>query len=78
MTEDKKNKEEELKELVVARIKVMPPEYKLSVGDKGTFDKEQLIYHVNKGDDTGHQIIAMQMNFIKALSSGKLIKALNK
>ena len=73
-----KKKEEELKELIIARIRVMPPNYKLSIGDKGTFTKEELLEHVKSGDETGSQIIGMQMNFIKALTSGRLTEVLNK
>lgn len=73
--EDKKK--EELKELVLARLNIMPPTYKLSLGGKGTFTKDELIKHVKKGDETGSHIIDMQMNFINALTSGKLIKTLN-
>ena len=76
--EDKKEQtNSELKELVLARIRVMPPNYKLSVGNRGTFTKDQLMEHVEKGDETGNQIINMQMNFIKALTSGKLIATIN-
>lgn len=75
--DNKKNKNEEIKELVLARINVMPPNYKLSIGDKGTFRKDELIDHIKNGDDIGNQIISMQMNFIKALTSGELINALN-
>jgi len=75
--EERDKKNSELKELVLARLNVMPPNYKLSVGSKGTFTKEELIEHVKKGDETGSQIVSMQMNFIKALTSGKLIKTLN-
>ena len=75
--ENKEKKKEELKELVLARIRVMPSNYKLSIGSMGTFTKEQLIEHVQKGDETGEQVIGMQMNFIKALTTGKLIEAIN-
>jgi len=73
--EDKRN--DEIKELVLARLNVMPPNYKLSVGNKGTFTKDQLIESVKKGDEIGQQIVLIQMNFIKALTSGKLIETLN-
>lgn len=74
--EDEKNTE--LKELVLARIGLMPPNFKLSVGGQGTFTKGQLIEHIKKGDETGNQIIKMQMDFIKALTSGELIETLNR
>ncbi len=77
MTE-KEQPNSEVKELVLARIRVMPPNYKLSVGNQGTFTKEQLMDNVRKGNDVGKQIINMQMNFIKALTSGRLIETINK
>ena len=78
MTQDKEKQKEGLKELAIARIRIMPPNYKLSIGDKGTFTKEEIIERIKSGDETGLQIIGMQMNFIKALTSGKLTEVLNK
>jgi len=75
---DEVKKEEEIKNLVLTRIEIMPQNYKLSIGNKGTFNKKELIESIKKGDDVGKQVISMQMNFIKALTSGKLIDALNK
>lgn len=79
---DKENvqdeKKSELKKLVLARIDIMPPNFKLSIGNKGTFNKEQLIEHINEGDETGSCIIDMQVRFIKALTNGRFIEALNK
>ena len=75
MSEEKKK--EELKELVLARIEVMSPNLKLSIGRYGTFTKQELIEHVKKDDEAGKQIVQMQINFIKALTSGRLIETLN-
>jgi len=75
MSDEKK--EEEIKELVLARIDVMPPNLKLSIGNFGTFTKQELIDHVKEGDEAGKQIVQMQLNFIKALTNGRLIKTLN-
>lgn len=67
----------EIKKLVLLRIEIAIPEsFKLSIGDKGTFDKEQLKMHVEKEDEIGLQIVNMELNFIRALSSGKLTKTL--
>ena len=61
---DKENvqdeKKSELKKLVLARIDIMPPNFKLSIGNKGTFNKEQLIEHINGGDESCLCIIDMQ------------------
>lgn len=76
MTEEKID--EGLKELVLARIEVMPQNLRLSIGNFGTFTKQKMIESVKKGDEAGKQIIQMQMNFIKSLTSGKLINTINK
>jgi len=66
---------EKIKELVIARIDArMPSNIKMSVGNKGSLSKEEMIEHVKKGDETGRQIVRMHLNFIKAVTSGKLIR----
>jgi hypothetical protein len=69
--------DDNLKELVEARIDLMPPNYKLSIGNKGTFTKEQLIEHVRSGDEIGMNLIETELSFIKALTNGQFIQALN-
>ncbi len=79
MNEENKEtkKSEGIKELVLARINVMPSNYKLSIGSEGTFTKEQLLNHIKSGSEIGEQIINIQMNFIRALTSGELLKTIN-
>ncbi len=67
---------EELKKIVLWRLETIPPNYKLSVGNKGTFTKEELKQHVEKGDDVGMMFANIQLNFMKALASGEFSKAL--
>ncbi|MDP2749950.1 MAG: hypothetical protein Q8O89_03910 [Nanoarchaeota archaeon] len=70
---------EEMKKLVIARIDAnMPAGIKMSIGGSGTLSKEEMIQHVKKGDKQGIQIVEMHMNFIRAITSGELIKELNK
>jgi hypothetical protein len=77
MTEENMNLTEDVKELVIARLDIMPPNYKLSIGNQGTFTKDELIKHVKEGDSVGNQIAKMQYSFIKALTTGKLMEVLN-
>jgi len=66
---------EKIKKLVIERIDAkLPPNIKISIGGIGSLSKEEMIEHVRKGDETGKQIIQMHLNFIKAVTSGKLIK----
>ena len=75
---EEKDRNEGLKELVLARIEVMPQNFRLSIGNFGTFTKQEMIESVKKEDEAGKQIIKMQLNFIKALTDNRLIGILNK
>jgi hypothetical protein len=78
MIKGENDKSDSVRELVLARLEVMPSNFKLSVGNQGTFSKEELLDHVKKGDNIGRGVIEMQLNFIKALTTGKLIETINK
>lgn len=76
MTENKKL-DREIKQLVLWRLETsVPNHFKLSVGGKGSFSKEELKMHVEQEDETGLAFVDMQLNFIKALASGKFSEAL--
>lgn len=80
MNRDSSNNEinKEIKELVIARIEAqISPNIKLSIGEDGSFGKDEMIDHVNRGDEIGKKIIDVHLNFIKAQASGALISALN-
>jgi len=69
---------EEIKKLVIARIDArMPSNLKMSIGASGSLSKEEMIEHVRKGDEEGVQIVNMHLNFIKAVTSGDLIREIN-
>jgi len=67
---------EELKKIVLWKLDTVPPNFKLSVGNKGSFTKEELKQHIEKGDEIGVLFANMQLNFMKALASGEFSKTL--
>ncbi|MFA5797606.1 MAG: hypothetical protein WC916_06265 [Candidatus Woesearchaeota archaeon] len=67
----------DVKELITERISVMPSNFKLSIGNYGTFSKEQLLQSIQDEDKVGLEVIRMQLNFINALTSGRFTDALN-
>jgi len=74
----KKEIDNKIKELVIARIDAkMPSNLKISIGPSGSLSKEEMINHIRKGDEEGKQIVQMHLNFIKAVTSGKFIKEIN-
>ncbi|MDE1767102.1 MAG: hypothetical protein KGI27_12650 [Thaumarchaeota archaeon] len=64
----------EIKELVIARLEVMPSNMKVSIGSYGTFSKEDLKKHVEEEDAVGKKVIEVQMAFLRAIKEGKLYK----
>lgn len=81
MMEKSDSKEKEIdereKELVIARIEAqMSPNLRLSVGETGSLDRDEMIEHVKQGDNVGIQIVEAHLNFIKAQTSGQIVTAL--
>jgi len=60
---------EQLKKLVLERVGAMPDSLGMSIGSK-EFTKKDALRHVEQGDDTGKQIMEMELEFIRGLASG--------
>ncbi|OGY45974.1 MAG: hypothetical protein A2663_04625 [Candidatus Buchananbacteria bacterium RIFCSPHIGHO2_01_FULL_46_12] len=72
---DKKEKinfsnDEEIRKLVVARLKVISPDTIKCIGNEGTFSRDELIEHVNRGDKIGRTIERVEMEWLRALKRG--------
>lgn len=65
------NLQQQIKDLVIARILTLPDDVSLSVGDED-LKREQLIEHVKKEDEIGKNIVDMQLEFIRDMASGAL------
>jgi hypothetical protein len=63
-----------IKELVIARLDVLPSDRKISVGGEGEFTKTELIEHVKDGDSIGRTIVDLEMEFLQALKDGSLLE----
>ncbi len=67
----------DIKNLVLWRIETsVPKHFKLSMGNLGTFSKEELKRHVEAEDEIGLKIIDMQLKFIRDLSRGEFSRKL--
>ena len=62
---------EDVKELVIARLQLIPAGKKLSIGSFGDFTKQQLIEHVQKQDSIGLKITEIELGFLRAMKEGK-------
>ena len=61
---------EDIKELVIARIKYLPEDTGVSIGSAGNFSREEMIQHVEKDDEIGRKIIKVELNFLQKLKEG--------
>lgn len=60
----------EIKDLVIARLGILPSGKKISIGSSGEFTKEQLIDHVEKEDDIGEKITEIELAYLQAIKEG--------
>ena len=70
MGKKKKKIKKEIKDLVIARLGVLPPNKKISIGSSGEFTKDELIEHVEKGDDIGEKITEIELAYLQAIKEG--------
>ncbi len=61
------NISDEIKQLVIARLEVLPEDTGISVGSEGEFSKDELIERVQQGDDIGQKIVEVEMNYLQGL-----------
>lgn len=62
--------EDEIRQLVVARLETLPDGMGISIGSVGELNKQELISHVKEGDKIGQTIIDAEMQFLQALKTG--------
>lgn len=67
MGKNKKDISDDIKELVIARLEVLPEDTGISVGSTGEFTRDELIQRVKQGDEIGQKIIEVQLNYLQSL-----------
>ena len=67
---EKISADEEIRKLVIARLKLLSPNTLKSIGSMGTFTRDQLIERVEKGDEVGETITNIEMEWLRALKNG--------
>jgi len=71
--EDKKLlSDEEIRKLVVARLKVLSPETIISLGSDGSFSRDEMVKKVQDGDEIGEKLAEIQMEWLQSLKEGNL------
>jgi len=68
MNLQKKEIEDELKALVLARFKTLNPDAKISLGENNEVTVKEIMEHVKNSDDFGKKVVQAQIRMIKVLS----------
>lgn len=69
-------KDESVKDLVLARLEVLPPDANISIGSFGKLSRDEMVAHVKKGDEVGEKISEIEMEFLKQLKNGNFYEEL--
>jgi len=59
-----------LKDTVIARLKTLPSDQKISIGAEGEFTRDEIIDHVERQDRIGKKFIEIELEFLRALKEG--------
>ena len=62
--------DEEIRRLVIARLKATSPDTIKCIGSEGSYTRDQLIEHVQAGDEIGETIERVEIEWLRALKSG--------
>ena len=81
MTNNKKNQkcyknkkiQEDVRELIIERIKAASGDLGISVGSEG-YTKEDILHSVEAGDEMGQEIMDAQMEYLRDMAEGKIYK----
>ncbi|OGG19037.1 hypothetical protein A3D78_06745 [Candidatus Gottesmanbacteria bacterium RIFCSPHIGHO2_02_FULL_39_14] len=60
----------EIRQLVVERLRGISSNKKVSIGSMGEFSKEEMIHNVQENSEIGKKIIEIQLEYIRALKEG--------
>lgn len=64
--------DEELKKLVIERLKTSSDELNVVIGNTGDYTRNQLIESIEAGDEIGKEIVESEIEFLKAMIEGKI------
>lgn len=69
MNKDNTNISQEIKDLVIARLEVLPEDTGISIGSAGEFTRDELIERVRQGDEIGQKIVQVELSYLKSLKN---------
>ncbi|HEX4104518.1 MAG TPA: hypothetical protein VHZ04_03550 [Candidatus Paceibacterota bacterium] len=68
---------EKEKELVLMRLSLMDPHLGFFEGDGQAYSRDEMIQKIKENDKTGLEYVRKEMNFLRALKSGEVLRKIN-
>lgn len=65
--------DEDIRKLVIARLRASSSQRKISIGSDGEFTKDELIKRVEKNDNIGKKITQIQLHYLQSLKEGEFL-----
>ena len=62
--------DEDIRKLVIARLRASSGNKRVSIGSEGEFTKDQLIKNVEDNSEVGKKIIQIQLEYLRTLKEG--------
>jgi hypothetical protein len=62
--------DEEIRDIVIARLQSLPSNRKISIGSDGEFTKDELVQNIHSGSEVGNKIVEIQLDYLKSLKDG--------
>ena len=66
----KKISDEDIRKLVIARLRTLSGNKRVSIGSEGEFTREQLIKNVEQNTEVGKKIVQIQLEYLQTLKKG--------
>ena len=70
LTEKNLLNDEDIRQLVSARLSVLSSDTMISIGSDGNFSRDELLEHVKEGDKVGEKIAQIQLEWLRSLKAG--------
>ncbi|EKD99380.1 MAG: hypothetical protein ACD_22C00278G0008 [uncultured bacterium] len=69
----KKVSDDEIRKLVIARLRSLPSGKKISIGSSGEYSKEELIQKVESADEIGQKIVQIQLEYLRSFKESLML-----
>ncbi|MFA6376054.1 MAG: hypothetical protein WCX69_01480 [Candidatus Paceibacterota bacterium] len=68
LNQEKLLSDEDIRRLVVARLKVLSPDTIISFGSDGSFSRDELVEKVQQKDEIGEKMAEIQMEWLRSFN----------